>query len=186
MTEFHGRGALFSTTDAVCAECTAVMSTRGMAGAVAWLNARTRFRFTGVYQVDPPHLRNVVLFDRENPGVNVSGEVTRLDDSYCAMVYASGSFATPDSQQDVRLANHAARNSVISYAGVPLRLPSGHVWGTLCHYDVRPRLLSQGERTLLESVAPVFVASLKPADLTDAAFSAPSARAPRDSGAPRT
>ncbi len=163
----------------------AIVRARGVEGGVAWLNARTRFRFTGVYRVDPPNLCNVVLFDRENPSVNVSGEVTLLEDTYCSLVYASGAFATPDARKDERLTAHAARDSVISYAGVALRLANGHIWGTLCHFDLRPRLLGEAERHLLESVAPVFIDLLKPVDQTKAPFNAPSSKAPRDSDGPR-
>jgi GAF domain-containing protein len=148
------------STEALCVECTEIVESSGIETAVAWLNARTRFRFTGIYRVDPPHLRNVVLFDRENPNLNVSGEVTRLNDTYCAIVYGEGPFSTADSARDERLTGHPSRESVISYAGVPLRLENGHVWGTLCHFDVKPRLLKPEERAVLESVASVFLASL--------------------------
>ncbi len=149
-----------SARDAVCAECSAIVAEQGVGAALAWLNARTRFRFTGIYRVEPPLLLNVVLFDRENPDLNVSGEIAQLDDTYCALAYATGPFATADSDKDARLAQHPARASVISYDGVPMRLANGQVWGTLCHYDVRPRLLKPDERHLLESVAPLFTASL--------------------------
>ncbi len=153
-----------ATTEAVCAECSAILAEGGIGRAVAWLNARTRFRFTGIYRVEPPLLRNVVLFDRENPDMNLSGDVAQLDETYCGFVYAAGSFSTGDASRDDRLAHHAARSSVISYDGVPMRLTNGHVWGTLCHYDVRPRLLKPDERHMLESVAPVLFASLQAPD----------------------
>jgi len=148
-------------TDGVFAECTAIIAAHGVQPALEFLNGRTRFRFTGIYRVDPPHLCNVVLFDRENPHMNLSGEVTRLEDTYCSLVYASGPFETRDSLSDQRLERHASRSSIISYAGVPLRLLNGHLWGTLCHFDVRPRLLPQGERSVLESVAAALVASVQ-------------------------
>ena len=158
----HQRPARRSApTEGVCAECTAIIVEHGVRPALEFLNGRTRFRFSGIYRVDPPLLCNVVLFDRENPDMNLSGEVTQLDDTYCALTYASGPFETADSVSDARLLHHAARNSIISYAGVPLRLSNGHLWGTLCHFDVRPRLLPLGERSVLESVAPAFVASIQ-------------------------
>lgn len=164
LTQIPQVPALAATTEAVCAECSAIVAEQGIGPALAWLNARTRFRFTGIYRVDPPLLRNLMLFDRENPDVNVSGEITRLDDTYCALVYATGPFSTADSGKDSRLAQHPARTSVISYDGVPMRLANGQVWGTLCHYDVRPRLLKPDERHLLESVAKVFTTSLNAPD----------------------
>lgn len=134
----------------------------GPRAALAWLNARTRFRFTGLYHADPPLLRNVHLVDRENPTLNVSGEVCRLDETYCAITCVrEAAFATTDATRDTRLVTHPARTSVISYAGVPLRLADGRAWGTLCHYDLRPRLLSRREADVLDAVAPVFAAWLE-------------------------
>ncbi|MEO7455877.1 MAG: GAF domain-containing protein, partial [Gemmatimonadaceae bacterium] len=71
-----------------------------------------------------------------------------------------------DSRDDSRLTSHSARDSIISYVGVPLRLASGCTWGTLCHYDLRPRLLSPSETAILESVAPLFVRTLVPGNPT--------------------
>ena len=131
---------------------------RGPLAALACLNARVRFRFTGLYHADPPVLRNLYLVDRENPTLNVSGDVCPLDETYCAITCArEASFSTRDARVDARLREHPARHSVLSYSGVPLRLADGSAWGTLCHFDLRPRLLPATELALLEAVAPIFV-----------------------------
>ncbi|HEX8850473.1 MAG TPA: GAF domain-containing protein [Gemmatimonadaceae bacterium] len=130
----------------------------GVPAALEMLNARTRFRFTGIYRAEPPLLRNVFLVDRENPTVRVCGAVCPLDETYCAITCArEAAFMTHDATRDARLGDHPARDSVISYAGVPLRLAGGRAWGTLCHFDLRPRLLPRGELVLLEAAAPIFV-----------------------------
>lgn len=172
-----------SSNDAVCAECAALISRANVRAAVAFLNGRTRFRFTGIYHVDPPHLRNVLLFDRENPDINLSGAVTSLNDTYCALTYFDGPFETGDAQRDDRLVVHPSRDSVISYTGVPLRLANGRIWGTLCHYDVRPRILSPAERSVLQSVAPMFAVLAPGAD--PRTINDRSAPEPRDSVARR-
>lgn len=134
--------------------CAGMFASDGPAAALRYLNARTRFRFTGIYRTDPPLLRNVHLYDRENPALNLSGDVRRLDETYCALVWGEDRpFETPDSLRERRLDAHAARERVQSYCGVPIRLASGHVWGTLCHHDVRPRLLPRAELEVLETVA---------------------------------
>jgi hypothetical protein len=136
----------------------------GPLAALAWLNARTRFRFTGLYHADPPLLRNVHLVDRENPTLNVSGEVCPLDETYCAITCArEAAFATTDAMRDARLVAHPARTSVISYSGVPVRFADGRAWGTICHFDLRPRLLPRTESAVLDAVAPVFAAWLQEA-----------------------
>jgi GAF domain-containing protein len=145
-----------TTTRHVVGEVRARLSVGGALGALAWLNARTRFRFTGLYRADPPVLRNLYLVDRENPSLHVSGEICPLDETYCAITCAEDAdFATPDARRDARLVGHPARRSVISYAGVPVRIGGG-TWGTLCHYDLRPRLLPTAELAHLDAVASVF------------------------------
>ena len=135
-------------------QCCEVLSRAGPLAALRFLNARTRFRFTGVYRAEPPYLRNLYLFDRENPALNVSGDVSNLDDTFCAIpCIQNGPFGTPNTLRDERLAAHAARERVRSYCGVPIRLDSGCVWGTLCHFDVRPRLVSPSETEVLLLVA---------------------------------
>ena len=142
----------------VAMRCAAELRAGGMVAALRYLNARTRFRFTGVYRADPPVLRNLYLFDRENPALNVCGDVVPLTGTYCAIAYGDNEpFTTDDAQRDERLRAHPARESVLSYCGVPLRDDRGRAWGTLCHYDVRPRLLSLPERHVLEDVAPLLV-----------------------------
>lgn len=130
--------------------------------ALALLNARTRFRFTGVFHVDPPYLRNILLFDRENPSLNVSGGGQALDIGFCGVTCATNApFSTSDARRDQRLATHPARTSMLSYAGVPIRAVGGRAWGTLCHYDGRPRLVPVGELALLENIALLFTGWLQ-------------------------
>ena len=184
MQEQLQRGQASSRTDAVRTEFCAIVASQGAGAALAWLNARTRFRFTGIYHVDPPLLRNVVLFDRENPTLNLSGEVVPLEETYCALTRSlQAPFSTDDSRQDPRLVNHAARESVISYAGVPLWLGSGQVWGSLCHFDVRPRLLPKAERALLESFAPFLLDCVAASKENTDRSNAPHVAEPADSRA---
>ena len=148
-------------SDTITDEVVALLACGDIRAALGLLNARTRFRFTGVYAVEAPQLRNVELFDRENPALNVSGATCGLAESYCAFIAAIGcAFATDDSRADDRLRAHAKRDSVLSYAGVPIRVASGHVVGTLCHYDGRPRFVTSEELGLLEAVAPSFARCL--------------------------
>lgn len=154
-TEQSGRAP--SSVARISAEIGQMLSSAKVVPALAYLNARTRFRFTGIYRVEPPFLRNLHLFDRENPTLNVSGNVCALEDTYCSITASGGrGFATPDAPADRRLNEHAARHSVISYCGIPIRLEDGRVWGTLCHFDVRPRLIPRAEVPVLESVVTLF------------------------------
>jgi hypothetical protein len=132
------------------------------ARALPLLNARVRLRYTGVFRVDPPWLRNVSMFDRENPSLNVSGGVSSVDIGYCGIVCSTNKpFATSDARCDARFESHPARDSMLSYAGVPIRTAGGIAWGTLCHFDSRPRLVAESEMVVLQAVVPCFVAWLR-------------------------
>lgn len=143
-------------------EVGSILARSGALRALQFLNARTRFRYTGIYRIEPPNLRNLYLTDRENPTLNVSGKVCPLDETYCGITCAQESpFSTPDARRDERLVAHPARESVLSYGGVPLRATTGRAWGTLCHFDLRPRLLPASELTVLQEAAPLFVEWLR-------------------------
>lgn len=127
---------------------------RGAHAVLATLNSRTRFRFTGLYRVEAPVLRNVALFDRENPMLRAAGECSALRDTYCNIVAANAlALAIANAAEDGRVIGHPARASVLSYIGVPVRNQAGRVVGTLCHWDLRPRLAPAGELIVLERVA---------------------------------
>jgi GAF domain-containing protein len=146
------------TVTATCAAFEHVLRAQGLISALGLLNRRTRFRFTGLYRVAPPELHNISLYDRENPMLRVSGAVTTLCDTYCGIVQESGQpYRVKDALADASLQSHAARGSVQSYAGVPLRLPTGQVLGTLCHFDGRPRITPPGELRMLQAIAPMLL-----------------------------
>ena len=144
------------TLTLLTAECERLLAERGMHAALQFLNGRTRHRFTGVYRSDPPVLRSIALFDRENPTLHLSGDINPLRETYCSITAGTGEpFATPDAARDHRLTEHPARGTVLSYCGVPLLLDDGRPYGTLCHFDLRPRIVPAGEVPLLVRVAPL-------------------------------
>ena len=124
----------------------------GLHAALRWLNARTRYRFTGVYRFDGPVLRNLALFDRENPAMHLGNDAV-LRETYCGLVAASRApFETADGQRDSRV-TVPARETSLAYCGVPVLTAEDACVGTLCHFDPRPRLLAAGEVPLLERCA---------------------------------
>jgi GAF domain-containing protein len=140
-------------TDTVVDRFAAILAQDGLHAALAFLNARIRHRFTGVYRFDPPVLRNLALFDRENPTLALGGD-TPMRETYCSLVgEAAAPFATNDAGDDERLLAHPARESVIAYCGVPLVAEDGSAFGSLCHFDFRPRLAPMSEIPLLERAA---------------------------------
>ena len=142
-----------SASDSVIAQSAALLESRGLHALLGHLNHRTRHRYTGVYAFDPPMLRSLCLYDRENPGI-VRGGDTPMSETYCSIVgEAAEWYGTADAAHDARLSTHPARASVIAYCGVPLVDSTGRCFGSLCHFDVRPRLIPTQEVPILYHVA---------------------------------
>ena len=151
-------GLVEDTLAALARECERILAADGLHRALQFLNGRTRHRFTGVYRSEPPLLRNVALFDRENPTLQLSGDINSLRETYCSITSGTGEpFATSDAAGDARLADHAARGTVLSYCGVPLLLDDGQPYGTLCHFDLRPRIVPADAIPVLVRVAPLIL-----------------------------
>ncbi len=127
----------------------------GLHALLAQLNARTRFRYTAALHIESPLLRIIALFDRENPERRCGDDIRLLADTYCGIVAERRQmFSTPNARTDPRLAAHPARDSAVqSYQGAPIFTRNWRVWGTLCHFDTRPRLLIEDEVEVLVWVA---------------------------------
>lgn len=98
-------------------------------------------------------LRNVHLFDRTNPALEV-GEDQTLRETCCSIAGATEvPFATGDAAADPRLEEHPAREATLSYCGVPIRNAEGEPIGTLCHLDLVPRDVPDADIPVLERAA---------------------------------
>jgi GAF domain-containing protein len=151
--------------EAVVERFSTILREEGVHAALAFLNGRTRHRFTAVYRFDPPMLRTLGLFDRENPTLRLGGDKP-MRETYCSLVWESAApFATDDSGRDTRLVDHPARESVIAYCGVPIFADDGSCFGSLCHFDLRPRLAPITELPLLERAAPLVLRAVTHAEL---------------------
>lgn len=151
----HQRREASSGAPQLLAHLTMVLRRDGVRSVLSLLNQRTRHRYTGAYVFLPPILRSVCLVDRENPGVTLA-EDTLLTDTYCSIVGQQGRhFRTADSTTDTRLTAHPARLKVRAYHAEPLLDSTGKCFGSLCHWDTRPRVLPREEATLLGELAPM-------------------------------
>lgn len=127
----------------------------GLHTALGYLNSRTRFRYTGAYRFFPPLLRSIGLFDRENPALALCAEV-EMNTTYCSIVGETGlELAIDDAGTDPRVRDHPAREQLAAYCGVPLANASGEAFGTLCHYDARPRIETAEHVVLMHRVSPL-------------------------------
>ena len=141
--------------DATVARFATHLEADGLHTALGYLNSRTRFRYTGAYRFAAPLLCSIEIYDRENPTLSLRAEV-EMQSTYCSIVGVRHEpLAVDDAEHDERVSAHPARERFAAYCGVPLRLPGGQPFGTLCHYDPRPRIGSSEQITLLERVAPL-------------------------------
>jgi len=135
-----------------------ILKTRGILPALGFLNARVKHRFTSVSRFDTPLVRNLFVFDRRSPDILFGGTVQVLEETYGAIVQRRKQpFRTDYSLRDSRLAFNASRATVLSYLGVPIKLPTGEMWGVLSHHDPEVRAAPIGEIELLEKVVPALV-----------------------------
>ena len=147
--------------DALVRTFARMLDRSGLHAALEWLNARARYRFTGVYRFDGAVLRNVALFDRENPLMHLGNDAV-LRETYCGLVAAARApFETADGRRDPRARLLPARETVLAYCGVPVMTGDAGCVGTLCHFDPRPRLLAAGEGPLLERCASLLAPTLR-------------------------
>lgn len=130
----------------------------GLRVALGYLNSTTRFRYTGAYRFNAPLLCSIAIFDRENPTLALAAEVD-MQTTYCSIVgELEQALAVDDAERDGRVSTHPAREQFAAYCGVPLRDVGGQSFGTLCHYDPRPRIGTADQLELLERVAPIVAA----------------------------
>lgn len=133
-------------------EFSATLADAGLHPALALLNAAAPYRFTGVYRFEPEWVRSVVLFDRENPELEVGADVP-MEESYCMYTGRGGEpVIIENAPADARWVGHAAADSVLSYVAVLLEDTDGFPLGTLCHFDFCSRELPPGCLELLAAV----------------------------------
>jgi GAF domain-containing protein len=141
-----------STADAY-ASFDSILSQSGARAALAYVSSLSDYRFIGIFRFRDTRATSVIHFDREQPEVLQAAEVPETA-TYCCFVRDSrGSFTTVDALADPRLTDHAARDAVRAYCGIPVIDAEGNLLGTLCHYDVVPRDAEQLDLELLVQVA---------------------------------
>jgi two-component system, sensor histidine kinase and response regulator len=99
-----------------------------------------------------------------------AGESEQLQDSglYCeAVVRSRAELEVPDARLSARWrSNPALKLGLLAYLGLPLMLPNGRVFGTVCLLDRRPRTFSDAQRRLAANIRKLIEGqlSLVPAD----------------------
>lgn len=135
------------------AQLKAALASRGLRGAVAFLNSLTSHRFTSLYRFNRAALQNITFYDRDNPEVESCEEIP-VEASYCVYIRDNGAnFSVENSGTDERVRNHPKRQTVRSYCGVPLLDSRNELIGSICHFDLEPGRTTDQDVELLEYMA---------------------------------
>lgn len=87
-----------------------------------------------------------------------------LDRSFCKVAVASGQrFLVQDARTDplVRESRLVSEDGLVAYAGTPLQVSTGHIYGTLCVVHESPREWSPDELEVLEDLAALTVSEIE-------------------------
>jgi GAF domain-containing protein len=148
---------LSTSTSAAFAKFVVTHRTRDLRTALATLLRLTDYRFIGLWRFQDGKANAVVHYDREDPTVIDAQEVPDTATYCCFVRDRKAPFKTPNALIDERLAEHAAREQVATYCGVPVMDSHGNVLATLCHYDLVPREPEQVNLELMLMVAAYIV-----------------------------
>lgn len=128
------------------------LSAGGLRGALAFLNARTPHRFSGIFRFDGDMLRSVALFDKWDPQVRVGTDLP-VADAYCAHLRGTGeNLEVADGALDPRVP-WMAGSPVVSYCGALIHDRNHAPWGALCHFDTAPCQAKASDMPLLTAAA---------------------------------
>ena len=142
-------------------EFRSILSALGAPAALAYLNAGVDHRYTAAYRLADRQFENVLLHDKQGEVVPEFLAVVPFEVSFCQFVLRDGFFSTADSAADRRLDGHPYQGVMVTYHGVPIEDDTGELIGTLCHFDVAERPLSDSEFGLLQAAARALPGALK-------------------------
>ncbi len=98
----------------------------------------------------------IVLDSRDEAGCAIPrDEIVPVEETFCQYVRASGQpMVVPDASRDVRVQNVATRRdfNIGAYAGVPLRMSDGSIYGTLCALDPEPKQFTESQLNLMRVI----------------------------------
>lgn len=144
--------ARISNSQAV-AEIKKILRNEGVRAALIFVNHLTEHRFSALYQFQNDALRNLYFYDREYPDIESTDEIP-VTASYCVFLRDSGLlFHTSDALRDERVRTHPKREQLQSYCGVPVLDSEGKLFGSVCHFDIKPRVIADEDVDLMEAVA---------------------------------
>jgi hypothetical protein len=132
------------------------LATHGIHRALALLNDRTQYRYTGLYKLVGETMRAAYVFDR-SAEYRTWLKVVPLSKSLCQFAIEKGEFLTSHASKDLLLADHPHASLIESYYGRLLKRRDGTPYGTFIHFDLEPQTISPRELMFLQEVTPLFL-----------------------------
>ncbi|MBK6614764.1 hypothetical protein [Ottowia sp.] len=133
-----------------------VLSTRGVLRALALLNDRAAYRYSGIYKLSGNAMRAVHIFDR-HAEYRAWPMVLPLSRSFCQFVMQQGERVISHASTDRRFALLPHASLVESYYGQLLTHECGTPYGAFIHFDVETRTIAAREISFLHEVVPHFL-----------------------------
>ena len=141
------------SNDKAVAELRTIVGMHGLRAGLIFLNGLAGHRFSALYQFADQTLRNLYFYDRENPEIESADEIP-VTASYCVFLRDTGGlFHTSDALRDDRVRSHPKREQIQAYCGVPVFDTAGTVFGSVCHFDLEPRVIADVDVDLMEAFA---------------------------------
>lgn len=144
---------------AFSAEIDAFEETLGVGGvgaALDFLNTRTAYRFTFLYQYHPPSARRILVYDRD--ALYISGrEQVPISQTHFAFLLTEATFATENSMLDERCSLHPSARHFKGFCGIQLRHADGRLYGWLAHASPDAVAVPPDETGFLQLIAPALV-----------------------------
>lgn len=132
-----------------------ILKSKGMHSALDFLNQRVSHRFTAVYHLDKDALQIVELIDKLGDATTAPSSRVSFSQSFCEIAVQESSLVTSDSALDRKLDGRPNQGVLSSYVGLPLMLPGGVLFGTLCHYDYDEQMINDDEFVFLQNAASI-------------------------------
>ena len=138
----------------------AAMHEGGVSAALSVLNAGVPHRYSAIFKLDGPLLRNTHMFDKLGQLRPEGLETVVLAESFCQVVLRDGFLLVDHSGRERQLDGSPYQNVVVAYHGVPILDNAGELSGTLCHFDMVEQSLSDPEFACLQEAARLFAGEL--------------------------
>lgn len=138
-----------------------ILYNKGLHSALEFLNQRVSHRFTAVYRLDKDALEIVDIIDKLGDVSTAPPSRVSFSQSFCEVAIQEGSLVTSNSALDKKLDSKTNQGLISSYVGLPLMLPGGVLFGTLCHYDYDEKPLNDDEFVFLQNAVSVLPKYLK-------------------------